>query len=253
MSVDEANHAIGEEARFDTDFYDYLASPENATRYTPAADYLYRRYRDSPYSLLDVGCGNAAFAQHALGAIRYVGIDHSQSAISDCAAAYPEHSFICDDAVAGLENLARERRRFDAVLMCGFLFHVVDKSSLAKKSDADPLRFALQNVLEPDGVLIVIAPFAFRDNETYSLLEQAAWKLATVESVLEDLPVRRVHQVLAVQFGVEHHVASQAQTPDWFVPPEDESCENRYSGHYLASWTLVLTNPNPPAVPSEES
>ncbi len=101
----------------------------------------------------------------------------------------------------------------------------------------------MDELLNPDGFLVIIAPFAFRDHPDYSLFIQAEWKLASVMGVIDQLNGKIIYQAMARQIGVENIVAKQAQTLDWFLAPDDGHCENRFSGHYLASWTIVITPP----------
>lgn len=169
-----------------------------------------------------------------------MGIDHSREAITHCCREHPGREFLNQDVSEGITGLSAVGRRFDAVTMCGFLFHAVDKSSLAQKSDIELAQRCLEELVTPQGYLVIIAPFAYRDHQDYSLFVQADWKLRSAMAVIGQLRAEIVHQTMALQIGLERAVAAQSQVPDWFLSADDGRCENRFSGHYLASWTIVL-------------
>jgi SAM-dependent methyltransferase len=239
MSINEANHAVAEEVRFETDFYRYLELPENASRYTPACDYLSRRFRQ-PFRLLDLGCGTGILARYLDGTINYLGVDHSAAAIETARAAQPSANFVCADIVEQVTALRRAGETFHAVVLCGVLFHCVEKESLQRKSDSELVDRCLHSIIKPGGCVVIIAPFAYRDDPEYSLFEQARWKLAAVQETISELDARIEHLNMTLQIGLEEHIGRQTMVPDWFLPARGSQSANRFSGHYLGSWTLIM-------------
>lgn len=232
---DNPNHTVSEEERFNSDFYSYLEQPENMTRYTLSLDFLDRCF-NKKYDVLDVGCGNAAIAKYVSNKCMYEGVDHSRSAIDYCKSLYPVYNFYTDD----IENFIKNsNKRYDVIIMCGFLFHTVDKEDLTKKNDEVIVLTCIKNLLKEDGYFVIIAPFSFRSNEKYSMIKQAEWKLKSVENNVSFLKKVPVFQGISIQHGIEKKVRNQKMIPDWFLSDPNDNLNNRFSGTYLAAWTLI--------------
>ncbi|MEM6813234.1 MAG: class I SAM-dependent methyltransferase [Bacteroidota bacterium] len=229
------NHAIGEEERFKTDFYDYLDTPENSSRYTIAMDAIKRLSANRSLKILDVGCGHANIANYTDDEMEYVGIDHSQIAIEYCTEKFPNHTFVTGDAQNYLEN----SEPFDIIICCGFLFHNVDKNTLVRNNDKLMIEKCLSR-LTSQGYLVIISPFAYSDAVGFQLFDQAKWKLNNIELVLSECKGNRVWQSMALQIGAGNRAKNQTEVPDWWTPADRGGNFNRYSGTYLGSWTLIL-------------
>lgn len=239
MNTNLPNHLISEEERFSTDFYNYLSTPENASRYTPSIDFLSRKYGNRQIRIWDIGCGNAAFAKYLPEHYRYIGIDHSEVAILHCRKFFPQYEFIVSDLNKILHSTDESGDRPDVIILCGLLFHSVSKNTLDKKNDREIVDLCLET-LSTDGHLIIIAPFAYSDIEGYRTIDQAKWKLSEVEKIITGCKAKTVWQSMTMQIGVDARVREQQMQPDWFLPANRGDCANRYSGTYLGSWTIIL-------------
>lgn len=230
------NHEIGEEERFETDFYDYLDSPENRSRYEVAIDALSRLRPNESLTILDVGCGHANIANSISDRISYIGIDHSEVAIEACRKNFPNQTFVVGDAL----NYLNSSDPVDAIVCCGFLFHNVDKNTLTRNDDNVLVNQCLAS-LKKDGLLIIISPFAYSDAEGYEMFDQASWKLKNMELVLDGCNGEKVWQSMVLQLGAGDRAKNQNHVPDWWTPPTRDGNTNRYSGTYLGSWTVMLS------------
>lgn len=96
--------------------------------YAQVAKILTKRYSNGPYSILDLGCGNARFLAPCLRAAppsRYVGVDLSSAALAEA----QEHlsgldgvTLVEGDMVEYVNTLEQRNERFD-VIFTGYAMH----------------------------------------------------------------------------------------------------------------------------------
>jgi len=238
--VDDDRTPLEERLKYQSDYFAYLESPTNESRYTAAIDPLVRLF-GGDLRVLDLGCGTAMLASLLPPAAAYTGVDHDVEALSAARDRAPSAELVQHDTIDFCTRSARDGRRWHAVTLAGLLFHNTTPDGTEHFDDTELLRSAA-SVLEPDGVIAILAPFAFTDQPERSMWEQAAWKLATVNEIIEQTwqePVDLVHQSITRQIGIETAIASQTQHPDWWTGA-DESPTSRFCGHYLATIVTVL-------------
>lgn len=230
-----------EEERFEDDYYAYFEQPENSKRYKPTAYFLDEAFEQRPFSLLDVGCGNAALIKYLPERCDYWGVDHSKLAIDGCLKRYPNKNFICQDLSQVLSELVAEKKKFDAIVLSGILFHAADKETLEQKDDRELVTFCLNQILSPDGYLAIIIPFAYGKHPAHSLFTRAEWLQNTAENLLETTKAKIVYGNLSLLIGLEEKVRQQKSIPDWFVSDDTADYPNRFAGTYMAAWTFIAT------------
>jgi SAM-dependent methyltransferase len=230
-----------EEERFEDDYYSYFESPENATRYTPSVWFLDETFKQQPFSLLDLGCGNGALNKYLPERCDYLGVDHSEAAIQSCLKLYPTRKFVAKDLWVALPELASENKKFDAVVLAGLLFHNVDKETLEQKDDQELVQFCLDKLISDKGYLVIIVPFAYGDHPSHNLYARAEWLQKLVEQLLETAKAKIVNENISLQIGLDKKVRQQKTTPDWFVPDSTADYSNKYAGTYMATWTFIAS------------
>ncbi|URD47624.1 trans-aconitate 2-methyltransferase [Chroococcidiopsis sp. CCNUC1] len=230
-----------EEERFQDDYYSYFEAPENATRYAPSAWFLNEAFQQQSFSVLDLGCGNAALSQYLPERCEYVGVDHSEAAIEQCLSLYPNKQFIAKDLSILLPELASENKKFDAVVLAGLLFHNVDKETLEKKDDRELIQFCLSQLTSEKGYLVIIVPFAYGNHPSHNLFVRAEWLQKLVEDMLNAAKAKIVYENISLQIGLDERVRQQKQIPDWFVPDSNADYANNYAGTYMAAWTFIAS------------
>lgn len=233
-----------EEERFQDDYYSYFESPENAPRYKPAVYFLNDAFEQQSFSLLDLGCGNGALCKYLPERCDYFGVDHSELAIEYSLKLYPNRNFVAKDLSLVLPELAAKNKKFDAVVLCGLLFHTTDKETLEKKDDQELIQFCLDKLLTEKGYLVIIVPFAYGDHPSHNLYARAEWLQNSVEEMLETAKAKIVFENISLLIGLDKKIRQQKTTPDWFVPDSNADYSNKYAGTYMATWTFI-------AIPSE--
>ncbi len=239
---------VGLEAHFDphdiqqewtSDFYAYFEAPENASRYTPAIQFLETQFQ-SGYSVLDLACGSGTLLHHLPSGCRYLGIDHCEGVIARCRQTYPHRNFACQDVRAALLALATKRQSFDAVVLSGLLFNSVDRHTQIKLDDLKILQ-ACEGVVAPGGTIVLVVPFVFSDHPDYGLMAQAEWKLQSIDRLLHPFGSIRLFQAMTVQIGLERRIAEQAIFPDWFIAPGGALDQaSHWHGTFMGTWTIIL-------------
>ncbi|PER10586.1 class I SAM-dependent methyltransferase [Bacillus cereus] len=229
-----------EEKKFQTDYFSYLEQIENSTRYTIAIDYLNRIYKNTSFDLLDLGCGNGILSKYIDSNTQYIGLDHNKYAIEYANSRYKDSNkkFIQGNNVDFLE---KETKEYDAIVLCGILYHVIDINSNEKYNDVHFLESCLKR-LKKNGYLIVIAPFAYTRGE-YDFLKQANWKYdSTMEiiSKLDSLKEKVVFENIAKQLKIENYISQQDIKPEWFIEEDSTIPTSRFHGKYLGSWTIII-------------
>lgn len=230
-----------EEERFQDDYYSYFEAPENATRYAPSVWFLDEAFKQQSFSVLDLGCGNAALNKYLPERCEYVGVDHSEAAIEGCLKLYPERKFIAKDLSILLPELASENNKFDAVVLAGLLFHNVDKETLEKKDDRELIQFCLSKLISDRGYLVIIVPFAYGNHPSHNLFVRAEWLQKLVEEMLKSAQAKIVYENISLQIGLDEKVRQQKQTPDWYVADSNADYTNNYAGTYMAAWTFIAS------------
>jgi SAM-dependent methyltransferase len=230
-----------EEDRFQDDYYSYFESPENATRYTPSVWFLEEAFKNQPFSLLDLGCGNAALNKYLPDRCDYFGVDHSEAAIQGCLKLYPNQKFATKDLWEILPELASENKKFDAVVLSGLLFHTVDKETLEQKNDLELVQFCLDKLISDRGYLVIIVPFAYGNHPSHNLFARAEWLQKLLEELLETAKAKVDFENISLQIGLDKKVRQQKQIPDWFVSDNNADYSNKYAGTYMATWTFLAS------------
>jgi SAM-dependent methyltransferase len=230
-----------EEERFQDDYYSYFESPENATRYTPSVWFLDEAFKQQPFSLLDIGCGNGALNKYLPARCDYLGLDHSEAAIQYCLKLYPNKKFVAKDVSIVLPEFASENQKFDAVVLAGVLFHTVDKETLEKKEDQALIQFCLDKIINDKGYLAIIVPFAYGDHPSHNLYTRAEWLQKSVEEMLETAKAKIVWENISLQIGLDKKIRQQKTAPDWFVPDSTADYFNQFAGTYMATWTFIAS------------
>jgi len=231
-----------EEERFEDDYYSYFEAPENSTRYTPAASFLDNTFKDQPFSLLDLGCGNGALSKYLPARCDYLGIDHSEQAIEYCLNLYPNRKFIAKDLSTYLPQLAEENQKFDAVVLAGLLFHSVDKETEEKKDDQEIIQFCVNKILSERGYLVIIVPFCYGDHPSHNLFVRAEWLQKSVEKMIETANAKVIHENIALQIGLDKKVRQQKAIPDWFISDSYADYPSIFVGTYMASLTFIASH-----------
>lgn len=232
---------ISEEERFQSDYYSYFKQPENATRYTPTVHFLEVAFQKQSYSLLDLGCGNAALLNYLPSQCQYVGVDHSQYAIQYCLDSYPNQTFVCQDLSEFLEKCATENKTFDAVVLCGMIYHIVDKESEEYKDEQKIIQVCLDKIISDDGYLVIIVGFNYGDHPNHSLFLRAEWIYKLVEKMLKTAKANIVYENMSFQIGLEKKIEQQKAIPDWFVQDSSTDYSSQFAGTYMASWTFIAS------------
>ena len=241
MSELPPDRKTSEEERFADDYYSYLEAPENAPRYQPVACFLHNAFKQQPFSLLDLGCGNAALAKYLPERCNYLGVDHSELAIAHCAKLYPDKKFVAKDLSKALPEFVAENQRFDAVVLAGLLFHSTDKDSLEKKDDQEIIQFCIDKLLSDRGYLVIVVPFAYGDRPEHSLYARAEWLQTSVEKMLNVAKAKIVYENISLLIGLDQRVRQQQKTPDWFFSDSNTDYPNKYAGTYMASWMFIAS------------
>ncbi|MDZ8026737.1 MAG: class I SAM-dependent methyltransferase [Nostoc sp. DedQUE11] len=228
-----------EEERFEDDYYSYFQAPENFTRYTPTSSFLDEIFQEKPFSLLDLGCGNAALSKYLPNRCDYLGVDHSELAIEKCLKLYPNRKFVAKDLSLFLSELVEKNQKFDAVVLAGLLFHSVDKETQEKKDDLEIIQFCLDKILNSKGYLAIVVPFAYGNHPSHSLFVRAKWLQNSVEKMLEIAQAKIVHENISLQVGLDERVRQQKVIPDWFVSDSNADYSSVFDGTYMATWTFI--------------
>ena len=241
MQHNVTERKTSEEERFQDDYYSYFESPENITRYTPTASFLNNAFKEESFSLLDLGCGNAALSKYLPARCDYLGVDHSESAIEYCLKLYPNKKFVAKDLSSFLVGIAEENKKFDTVVMSGLLFHHVDKETLDRKNDQEIIQFCLDTILNDKGYLVIIVPFCYGDHPSHTLFVRAEFLQKSVEKMLKIAKAKIVHENISLQVGLEQKIRQQKSTPDWFVSDSYADYPDIFTGTYMASWTFIAS------------
>ncbi|WP_196515221.1 methyltransferase domain-containing protein [Nostoc sp. WHI] len=230
-----------EEERFENDYYSYFESPENVTRYTPTSSFLDNVFKEKSFSLLDLGCGNAALNKYLPARCDYLGVDHSELAIEQCLKLYPNRKFVAQDLSFFLSELARENKKFDAVVLAGLLFHSVNKETQEQKDDQEIIQFCVDKILSEKGYIVIIVPFCYGNHPDHSLFVRAEWLQKSVEKMLEIAKAKIVHENISLQVDLEKRVGQQKVIPDWFVADSNADYPSIFVGTYMASLTFIAS------------
>ncbi|MEA5596191.1 class I SAM-dependent methyltransferase [Rivularia sp. UHCC 0363] len=228
-----------EEERFQDDYYSYLESPENTPRYKPTVCFLNDAFPEESFSLLDLGCGNAALCKYLPERCDYLGIDHSELAIERCLKLFPQRKFVAADLSVKLAQMVEQNQKFDAIVMAGLLFHSTDKNTLEKKDDQEIIEFCLQKLVSDRGYLVIIVPFCYGNHPNHTLFARAELLQKLVNSMVEKAQGSMVYGNISLLTGLDERVRGQKTTPDWFVADSNADYANIYVGTYMAAWTFI--------------
>ncbi|MGH3722281.1 MAG: class I SAM-dependent methyltransferase [Pseudonocardiaceae bacterium] len=228
--------------KYHTDYFSYLEAPENATRYTPAIDQLRRFHHPMPLRVLDLGCGAAVLARYLVEDDTYTGVDHDPAALALARVRNlrPHVRFHQADTAQFLDERAGHTSTWNVVVLAGVVFHHIDTRTGGRHDDRAFLARCL-DVLQPAGHLVIIAPFAYTDDERSGLFARARWKRSIIAPLLDGLAgAHLVTEITSRQLGLERHLAAQAAPPNWFVSDAAAVPTSAYHGHYLATLTLIM-------------
>lgn len=229
MDTDENKHK--------SDYFSYLDSPLNDSRYLPSTTIL-EAILPTKARVLDAGCGRASICRHVPSSWAYLGVDHSPTAITYCLNKYRGKRFICCDLVEFLQN-ALLKEPYDCIILCGILSHVVQGSEQTLIEN-EKIVAMCEAVLKPGGVLALLLPFAHNDEFLgHRFFEKANWKYELADkATAKTLRLKRTHRIVTDQVGVEKVISSQEMLPEWWVS-KDTCPTSQYCGTYLGTLTLL--------------
>lgn len=122
--------------RVNKEFYDKIGPEFNKTRQSAwkgwgrVAEIIKREFKDRPFSVLDVACGNGRFLS-SISASKYLGVDANEYLLDQAKNIFLENvSFKNLDVINELEKLFSET--FDVVVAFGITHHIPSKE-LRKK------------------------------------------------------------------------------------------------------------------------
>lgn len=234
-----------EKEKYRGDYFSYLDSNENHSRYYPAACQINRWSKNRKIEVIDLGCGNGSLAKFFGENILYTGVDHNRYAINYAKKKYKQYknkTFSCLDNI----NIATDKtgHKYDVVILSGLLFHNINIKSLEKYNDCDFLYSCISNILKKEGFLIIIAPFAYGEWKEHDFWVQSRWKynevIKVINQLIKKVNIEIIFENLSKQIGIENIIRQQKNTPEWFVKNFREKPKNKYSGEKLATWTFIL-------------
>lgn len=126
-------------------FYNLLQNTLGANK---LRRYLTREVLDlrAGLSILDLGCGPCEILEHLPESVSYYGVDYNQDYIKQARSKYGNRgTFSCED-LTKLENL---NKKFDRVMILGFLHHLDDVS-------AESLLTQVSKLVAPGGFLMAL-------------------------------------------------------------------------------------------------
>ncbi|MDF5720182.1 MAG: hypothetical protein PUP91_06770 [Rhizonema sp. PD37] len=88
---------------------------------------------------------------------------------------YPSRTFVCEDLWVFLRKLATENKKFDAVVLCGMIYHTVDKESQQHKDEQEIIQFCLDKIINDKGYLVIIIGLNYGNHRDHSLFVRAEW------------------------------------------------------------------------------
>ena len=241
METQWSDRQISEEECFQTDYYSYFEQPENATRYTPSVYFLDEVFKQRPFSLLDLGCGNGALLKYLPARCDYLGIDHSEYAIKYCLDVYPKQKFVATNLFDFLPKLVADDKKFDVVMLSGMILYAVDKETQEIKDEQEIIQVCLDKILNKNGYLVIIVSFDYSAHPSRNLFVRAESLQKLVREKLEIAKGKIVYENMSLQLGLEKKIREQKVRPEWFVPDSSTDDSNKYAGTYMASWTFIAT------------
>ena len=241
METQLPNRQISEEECFQTDYYSYFEQPENATRYTPSVYFLEEIFKQRPFSLLDIGCGNGALLKYLPTRCDYLGIDHSEYAIKYCLDRYPKQKFLATNLFDFLPKLVADNKNFDVVMLSGMILYTVEKETQEIKDEQEIIQLCLDKILNKNGYLVIIVGFDYNAHPSRNLFVRAESLQKLVKEKLKITKGKIVYENLSLQLGLDKKIQQQKVKPEWFVPDSGSNDSNKYAGTYMATWTFIAS------------
>lgn len=222
---------------------DNLSGPEAIQSYEFLYNFLAQTFYDTPYSILELGCGAGALCHWLQSNADYVGVERSWFAVKEARRTHPQREFVRSDLSSFLCQVLPEKRRYDVIIFSRLYWDYSEEGRAYRPEPMPLLDLTVERLLKRDGYLAFYEPFTYCDDEPHTLQERAPWVLSLLERVVEGLDLRHVLSGHTLQSGAEERILGRRTPPPWYSDGVSHST-NRFIGRHLATWTVIKQRVN---------